>query len=168
MLTPNTFTVLRLLPVSDRDKDTEILALRHQIVVLERRLGGKKVWFTPPDRAFLAALLHRLAPPEGTRVGAENSATGRDLGLLFARRRLSEASRIEIEMYAGPYMPGSPPGWAQNASRTLALSWSAAMSAASRSTNRVGAGLGVPSERRPGPWCRRADRVWSCGRRGSG
>jgi putative transposase len=58
----NTFAVLRLLPVSDRDKDVEILALRHQIAVLERQLGGKKVRFTPPDRAFIAALLHRLTP----------------------------------------------------------------------------------------------------------
>ena len=58
----NTFSVLRLLPASDRDKDTEILALRHQLAVLERQLGGQKVRFTPVDRAFLAALLHRLTP----------------------------------------------------------------------------------------------------------
>jgi putative transposase len=58
----NTFAALRLLPVSDRDKDIEILALRHQITVLERQLGDKKVRFTPPDRALLAALLHRLRP----------------------------------------------------------------------------------------------------------
>jgi transposase len=32
-------------------------------VVLERQLGKQKVRFTPSDRAFLAALLHRL-PPE--------------------------------------------------------------------------------------------------------
>jgi putative transposase len=58
----NTFAVLRLLLMSDRDKDTEILALRHQIAVLERQLGNEKVRFTPSDRAFLAALLHRLSP----------------------------------------------------------------------------------------------------------
>jgi putative transposase len=58
----NTFAVLRLLPMSDRDKDTEILVLRHQFAVLERRLGEKKVRLTAPDRAFLAALLHRLRP----------------------------------------------------------------------------------------------------------
>jgi hypothetical protein len=62
----NTFAVLRLLPMSDRDKDTEILALRHQIAVLERQLGKEKVRFTPSDRVFLAALLHRL-PPEVVR-----------------------------------------------------------------------------------------------------
>jgi hypothetical protein len=62
----NTFAVLRLLPMSDRDKDTEILTLRHQIAVLERRLGKQKVRFTPGDRVFLAALLYRL-PPEVVR-----------------------------------------------------------------------------------------------------
>ncbi|MDF2261093.1 alpha/beta fold hydrolase [Streptantibioticus ferralitis] len=40
--------------------DVEILALRHQIMVLERQLGKGKVRFTASDRAFLAALLHRL------------------------------------------------------------------------------------------------------------
>src|SRR3569833_1101994 len=58
----NTFAVLRLLPVGDRDKDTEILVLRHQIAVLERQLGEQKVRFTPPDRALPAALLHHLSP----------------------------------------------------------------------------------------------------------
>jgi hypothetical protein len=35
----NTFAVLRLLPMTDRDKDAEILALRHQITVLQRHLS---------------------------------------------------------------------------------------------------------------------------------
>ena len=56
----NAFTLLRLLMVSDRDKEVEILALRHQITVLERRLGKARPQFLPSDRAFLAALLHRL------------------------------------------------------------------------------------------------------------
>ncbi len=56
----NGFGLLRLLSMSARDKDAEILALRHQITVLERRLGKQRVRFTPTGRAFLAALLHRL------------------------------------------------------------------------------------------------------------
>jgi putative transposase len=56
----NTFALLRLLPWSDRGRDAEILALRHRIMVLERQLGGQRVRFTPGDRAFLAALPHRL------------------------------------------------------------------------------------------------------------
>src|SRR2546423_2458902 len=56
----NTLALLRLLPMSDRDKDAEILALRHQIAVLERHLHGQKVRFFPADRALLAALLRRL------------------------------------------------------------------------------------------------------------
>jgi transposase InsO family protein len=56
----NALALLRLLPMSDRDKDAEILVLRHQITVLERQLHGEKVRFTAADRALLAALLHRL------------------------------------------------------------------------------------------------------------
>jgi hypothetical protein len=44
---------LRLLPRSDRDKDAEILALRHQIMVLQRHLHGERVQFTRADRAWL-------------------------------------------------------------------------------------------------------------------
>ncbi|MGW1681891.1 hypothetical protein [Saccharopolyspora sp. NPDC002376] len=56
----NAFAILCLLPMSDRDKDIENLALRHQITVLERQLGQERVRFTPADRAFLAAILHQL------------------------------------------------------------------------------------------------------------
>jgi putative transposase len=56
----NALALLRLLPMSDRDKDAEILALRHQITVLERQLGGERVRFTRIDRAWLTALLHPL------------------------------------------------------------------------------------------------------------
>ncbi|MEU2931094.1 hypothetical protein ABZ636_39825 [Streptomyces sp. NPDC007251] len=53
----NAFAALWLLPMSDRDKDAEILALRHEIMVLERQLGEDRVKFASEDRAFLAALL---------------------------------------------------------------------------------------------------------------
>jgi putative transposase len=56
----NTLAMLRLLPMSDRAKDVEILALRHQIMILQRQLNGERIRFTPADRALLAALLHRL------------------------------------------------------------------------------------------------------------
>jgi hypothetical protein len=56
----NAFAMLRLLPMSDRDKDAEILALRHQITALERQLGADRGKFTSEDRAFLAALLMPL------------------------------------------------------------------------------------------------------------
>jgi putative transposase len=53
------FTLIRLLPMRDRDKDAEILAQRHQLAVLQRQNDKPKL--TWPDRALLAALLHRLA-----------------------------------------------------------------------------------------------------------
>jgi putative transposase len=56
----NTFALLRLLPTRDRDKDIEILVLRHQIALLQRQLGDTRVRFSPTDRALLAAFLHRL------------------------------------------------------------------------------------------------------------
>ncbi|MET8007577.1 hypothetical protein [Nonomuraea glycinis] len=57
----NAFAALRLLPMSDRDKDVEILALRHQVMVLERQLDADiRVKFAPEDRLFLAALLTSL------------------------------------------------------------------------------------------------------------
>jgi hypothetical protein len=52
--------MLLLLPLSERAKDAEILALRHQLMVLERQLHGQKIRFPRADRAFLAALLHKL------------------------------------------------------------------------------------------------------------
>jgi hypothetical protein len=55
--------MLRLLPRSDRDRDAEILALRHQIGVLQRHLGPQKIRFEPADRALLAALLHPRPRP---------------------------------------------------------------------------------------------------------
>lgn len=63
----NAFTVLPLLPMCDREKEIEILALRHQIRVLQRQLGATRPRFDPADRAFLAALLAPL--PRATHPG---------------------------------------------------------------------------------------------------
>jgi putative transposase len=53
----NTLAMLRLLSMSDLAKDAEILALRHQITVLERQVHGQKPRFTPADRALLAVVV---------------------------------------------------------------------------------------------------------------
>jgi hypothetical protein len=55
------FALMRRLPMSDADKDIEILTLRHQIAVLQRQISKPRL--TRPDRALLAALLHRLPRP---------------------------------------------------------------------------------------------------------
>jgi putative transposase len=54
----NTFAFMRLLPRSDRDKEIEILVLRHQLTILQRQVA--KPVFTPSDRFVLAGLLHHL------------------------------------------------------------------------------------------------------------
>ncbi|WP_432045906.1 integrase core domain-containing protein [Streptomyces asiaticus] len=54
----NVFTLIRLLPRNEHDKDAEILALRHQLTVLQRQTDKPKL--TWPDRALLAALLRPL------------------------------------------------------------------------------------------------------------
>ncbi|WP_327105887.1 hypothetical protein [Nonomuraea glycinis] len=86
----NTFAALRLLPMRDRDKDVEILALRHQITVLERQLGADtRVRFAPEDRAFLAELLtslprevlrqlRLLVRPDTVRTAKSSYSTGQN------------------------------------------------------------------------------------------
>jgi hypothetical protein len=55
------FAALWLLRMTDREKDVEILALRHQLAVLQRQLGDQRPRLRPEDRALLAALLVPLA-----------------------------------------------------------------------------------------------------------
>jgi transposase InsO family protein len=64
----NAFALLRLLPRSDRDKDADILALRHQLAVLHRQLDGQRVRFKPADRAWLAALLSTIIEHASRRI----------------------------------------------------------------------------------------------------
>src|SRR3954469_23656937 len=59
----NAFALLRRLPGDGRDKDIEILSLRHQLAVRQRHIAGQQVRFEPADRAWLAALLHPLPRP---------------------------------------------------------------------------------------------------------
>ncbi|MFT7840718.1 hypothetical protein Q5530_31650 [Saccharothrix sp. BKS2] len=68
----NAFALLRLLPMSDRDKDTEILALRHQITVLERRLADTRPRFSPRR----PGIPRRPAAPNPGRHASSTPTTG--------------------------------------------------------------------------------------------
>jgi hypothetical protein len=123
----NTFAVLGLLLVSDRDKDTEILVLRHQVGVLERQLGGKKVRFTPADRALLAALLRRLRPQTLGRM----RLLVRPGTVLRSLRLDQEAARCPVHARAagaaphgafGP-RPGASPGSGESRVGVPARAW---------------------------------------------
>jgi transposase InsO family protein len=79
--------------MSEPDKEAEILALRHQITVLERQLGKERVRFTPGDRAFLAALL-RWLPTEvlrGVRLLVRPDTVMRRHRDLLARRHAARS-----------------------------------------------------------------------------
>jgi transposase InsO family protein len=98
----NALALLRLLPMSDRDKDTEILALRHQILVLERHLHGDRPRFAPADRAWLAALLQPLPRTvlNHLRLLVRPETVLRWHRDLIARRHARSS---------GPKRPGRPP-----------------------------------------------------------
>jgi hypothetical protein len=98
----NAFALLRLLPGSERAKDAEILALRHQLAVLHRQLDGRRVRFDAADRAWLALLLHRLPRPtlQGLRLLVRPDTILRWHRDLLARRHAA-ASR--------PRRRGRPP-----------------------------------------------------------
>ena len=92
----NVFALLRLLPSSDRDKDIEILALRHQITVLERQLG--KTW----PRFLRPVHVERLR--QGERgAAADQPGTLRALAVgqkLSVPRTSSSPQRPQLEQAA--------------------------------------------------------------------
>jgi hypothetical protein len=98
----NAFALLRLLPISDHDKDTEILVLRHQIAVLRRQLSPDKVRFAAADRAFMAALLHRLPRP---RLRSLRLLVRPDTVLRWHRELLARRHAARSR----PKRPGRPP-----------------------------------------------------------
>ena len=55
------FAALRLLSMTDREKDVEILALRHQLTILQRQLGDHRPRLRSEDRIFLSMLLVPLS-----------------------------------------------------------------------------------------------------------
>ena len=97
----NTFAVLGLLLATDRDKDTEILALRHQVGVLERQLGGKKVALQPcgPGLAGGAA-----APAKAAALGRMRLLVRPDTVLRWHRDLVSKRHAARSR----PRRPGRP------------------------------------------------------------
>jgi hypothetical protein len=78
----NALALPRPLSMSEREKEVEILVLRHQLLVLQPQVA--KPAFTDVDRAFVAGLPRRL-PVERLRrllpVGCHKSRMPSDLGV---------------------------------------------------------------------------------------
>jgi hypothetical protein len=73
--------LLRLLLMSDREKDVEILVLRRQLTVLQRRLrgrrprlGGRRPRLRPEDRALSSRSKRWRAASQPGIVGGRNGA----------------------------------------------------------------------------------------------
>jgi transposase InsO family protein len=111
----NAFAALRPLPVGDRDKDVEILALRHQITVLERQLGADRVKLAPRGPGLPRRPSRASIPPDAAPTAAAG-ATGHCLTL--APRPDQSASRAHLPTQAArtsahrPFhtRPGPAPG----------------------------------------------------------
>lgn len=76
----NTFALIRMLPMSDRDKDVEILALRHQLAVLQRKVGTRAAPRKGPTRAcpqICPAEMWQRHPGHGRRRQSNRDAKHR-------------------------------------------------------------------------------------------
>jgi hypothetical protein len=119
------FALLRLFLMSDWDKDVEIVALRHQITVLERQLGKTRPRFTPGDRAFLAALPGNRQRPAAARTALTDSPADcrhpapqhrRDRlgGILHEYRHAALPARMRFSASTGLVTGNvNNPGWRQ-------------------------------------------------------
>jgi putative transposase len=56
LVVTNTVTLLRVPPMSDRDRDIEILALRHQRLIPQRQIGKPTFTAVPFGHSVLAML----------------------------------------------------------------------------------------------------------------
>jgi hypothetical protein len=106
----NVFALLRLLPMSNRDKDAEILALHHQLSVLQRQLGPGRARFTPGDRGVAGGA---AAPDPEARAQAARRGTDSFrrvfAGRLMLREKhlnvtLAQAGVLRAVLAAGFYM----------------------------------------------------------------
>jgi hypothetical protein len=70
----------------------EILALRHQIAVLERQLGQRRMHFTAADLALWAALLHLRVPKIPSVQVMRRVGYSWSMPLSRSRRRMSSWS----------------------------------------------------------------------------
>ena len=149
--------------MSDRDKEVEILALRHQIMILKRQLGKARPRFSLADRAFLAALLHRLprdvlgrfrllVRPE-TVLRWHRDLLARHHAARSRRRRLGRPRTVRSIHLLVQRLAGENPGWAYRRihCELLVLGINVAASAAWAILQQAGIDSAPSALPRPGP-----------------
>ena len=81
--------------MTDREKDVGILALRHQLAVLQRQIGDHRPRLRPEDRALLAALLVPLARTTFAPTAVNRAAFAARLKIATASVHLRRSTDIE-------------------------------------------------------------------------